>query len=68
MNERGSEIILSENCVHPVSASDCIEKEGFVGKNFQLIKNITIVTKEECKQECLKVNLGNNEHAYNPCI
>ena len=49
-------MILSDNSVHPVSASDCIEKEGFEIKNLTLIENITSVDKEQCKQECLKVN------------
>ena len=56
MNARSSEPILSDNSVHPVSASDCIEKEGFEYKNLTLIENITSVDKEQCKQECLKVN------------
>jgi len=41
-------------CKGKVSASDCIEKEEFVGKNFRKQKNITTVDKEGCKQECLR--------------
>ena len=50
-------LLLLSNSVHSVSASDCIEKEGFGGKNFRLIKNITTVGKDECKQECIKVQI-----------
>ena len=64
-----SEIILSDICVQPVSASDCIEKEGFVGENFRLIQTVwNTVNKEGCKQECLRVNFCKKDHAYNPCM
>ena len=56
MNARRAKTTLSDNSVHPVSASDCIEYEGFENKNFMLIENITSGDKEQCKQECLKVN------------
>ena len=56
MNARRAKTTLSDNSVHPVSASDCIEYEGFENKNFTLIENITSVDKERCKQECFKVN------------
>ena len=52
-------MILSEKSIHLVSASDCIEKEGFVGDHFELIENITTVDKDECKQKCLEVNMCN---------
>ena len=48
-------MISSDQSIHLVSASDCLEKEGFVGEQFWLI-NITTgqLGKEDCKKKCLE--------------
>ena len=56
-NEQISENIFSGNSVYSISASDCIEKEGFEGAHFTLISVFNSnLNKVECKQKCLEVD------------